>query len=82
MKRLLAIGVIILFLGMSVFPSTGISSINIDKTTSKITVTLNLYKQENMNYWCVNDVKTTLSSNNAVSDRSATFSSTTTRERK
>ncbi len=67
MKKLLAVGVIVLFLGLAIAPSTGIGVFNDDTTPPVTTCTLDPDTPDGDNGWYVSDVEVTL---NATDDMS------------
>jgi len=67
MKKLLAVGVIVLFLSVGVIPSTGNMVFNDDTTPPVTTCTLDPPEPDGDNGWYVNDVNVTL---NATDDMS------------
>ncbi len=67
MKKLLVVGVIVLFLGVSVIPSTGNMVFNDDTTPPVTTCALDPPEPDGDNGWYVNDVNVTL---NATDDMS------------
>ena len=67
MKKLLVVGVIVLFIGLSIAPSTGNRMFNDDTTPPVTTCTLDPPEPDGDNGWYVNDVNVTL---NATDDMS------------
>jgi len=67
LKKLLAVGVIVLFLGLAIAPSTGNRMFNDDTTPPVTTCTLDPPEPDGDNGWYVNDVNVTL---NATDDMS------------
>ena len=67
MKKLLAVGVIVLFLGVAIAPSTGNRVFNDDTTPPVTTCTLDPPEPDGDNGWYVRDVEVTL---NATDDMS------------
>ena len=67
MKKLLAVGVIVLFLGLVIAPSTGNRMFNDDTTPPVTTCTLDPSEPDGDNGWYVHDVEVTL---NATDDLS------------
>ena len=73
MKKLLVVGVIVLFLGLAFAPSTGITTFNDDTTPPVTTISFDPPEPDGDNGWYVSDVEVTLNATDDMSGVNVTY---------